>query len=257
MTTTKWMKGLSAGLVLFTQSAWAADATLDWAQEVTLSSPVTGVVAKVNVGAGDTVKAGQILLEYDLSVAQSRVNNLKAQLDTAYKMRDEANKEYQRAQQMYNQTMLSEHDLQVAKLAAHQAHSDYLKVKAQLDSAQYTLKYSIITAPYSALVLQIHVTPGNTVVQNNQANPMVTIASDQHMLARANIDNEDAMSLKPGDKAKVKVNGQWYNGNITQVVMGGPGYSSSAGSAMVEVEFAIAVKKNKVYAGMKATVELP
>lgn len=254
---TTWIKGFSAGLILFAQTAWAADATLYWAREVTLSSPVTGVVEKVHVGAGDTVKQGQSLLQYDLSVAQARVNNLKAQLDTASKMRAEANKEYERAQQMYNQTMLSDHDLQMAKLGALQAHSDYLKVKAQLDAAQYRLKYSIITAPYSALVLQIHTSPGTTVVQNNQANPLVTIASDQHMLARTQVDNEQAIGLKPGDKARVKVNGEWYNGQITQVVLAGSGYSSSDSSAMVEVEFAIAVKKAKVYAGMKATVELP
>lgn len=257
MKTTTWIKGLSIALIFFAQTAWAADGTLYWAREVTLSSPVTGVVDKVEVGAGDSVPKGQILVQYEQEVLQSRVNNLVAQLETARKMRNEAEAEYVRAQEMYKQSMLSEHDLQLAKLSALQAQSDYLRVKTELELAQYQLNHSRITAPYNAIVLQVHVVPGSTVVQTQQANPLVTIASDQHMMARVTISVEDAISLKPGDKAKVKVNGQWYSGQITQVVIGSGSNSSIGDSAYVDVEFAIPVKKNKVYAGMKVSVELP
>ena len=257
MKTKMWIKALAIALVFVAQTAWAADGILYWAREVTLSSPVSGVVDKVEVGAGQTVSQGQVLLQYEQSVLQSRVNNLIAQLDAARKMRDEAEAEYQRAQEMYKQTMLSEHDLQLAKLAALQAHSDFLKVKSQLDTAQYQLNHSRITAPYSALVLQVHVVPGETVVQSQQANPLITIASDQHMLARVTVDSEQAMDLKPGDKAKVKVNGEWYTGKVMQVILGASSGSSASSAAIVEVEFAIPVKKNKVYAGMKVSVELP
>jgi len=215
------MKQLLASLAvcLAAMSANAADsaAVLAWSQRVVLSTPVSGVVTSVPAVAGERVSEGQLLVQLDKRPFESALRNADAQARKYRLNREEAERELQRTRELYERTVISVHDLQLAEIAFASADADYASARAELEAAQLHLAYATVQAPFAGLVLEVAVAPGVTVVNTQQATPMVTLARDRPMVARARIAAEEAGALSPGQSATVEVDGQTYPGKVVQI----------------------------------------
>jgi RND family efflux transporter MFP subunit len=209
----------SLAVCLATMSASAADypAVLAWTQRVVLSTPVSGVVTSVPAVAGERVSEGQVLVQLDKRPFESALRKAGAQAHKFRLNRDEAERELQRTRELYERTVISVHDLQVGEIAFASAEADYASARAQLEEAQLHLEYATVQAPFAGLVLEVSVAPGETVVNTQQATPMVTLARDRPMTARVLLPAEAAGALSPGQPATVKVDGQAYPGKAVQI----------------------------------------
>jgi len=215
------MKKLLASLAvcLAAMSANAADypAVLAWTQRVVLSTPVSGVVATVPAVAGERVSEGQVLVQLDKRPFESALRKTGAQAHKYRLNREEAERELQRTRELYERTVISVHDLQVGEIAFASADADYASARAELEAAQLRLEYATVQAPFAGLVLEVAVAPGETVVNTQQATPMVTLARDRPMAAQARIPAEAAGALSPGQTATVEVDGQAYPGKVVEI----------------------------------------
>jgi multidrug efflux system membrane fusion protein len=209
----------SLAVCLATMSASAADypAVLAWTQRVVLSTPVSGVVTSVPAVAGERVSEGQVLVQLDKRPFESALRKAGAQAHKFRLNRDEAERELQRTRELYERTVISVHDLQVGEIAFASAEADYASARAQLEEAQLHLEYATVQAPFAGLVLEVSVAPGETVVNTQQATPMVTLARDRPMTARVLLPAEAAGALSPGQPATVEVDGQAYPGKAVQI----------------------------------------
>jgi multidrug efflux system membrane fusion protein len=215
------MKKLLASLAvcLAAMSANAADypAVLAWTQRVVLSTPVSGVVASVPAVTGERVSEGQVLVQLDKRPFESALRKTEAQARKYRLNREEAERELQRTRELYERTVISVHDLQVEEIAFASADADYASTRAQLEAAQLHLEYATVQAPFAGLVLEVAVAPGVTVVNTQQATPMVTLARDRPMVAHALLTAEEAGALSPGQVATVEVDGQTYPAKVVQI----------------------------------------
>jgi len=215
------MKKLLASLAvcLAAMSANAADypAVLTWTQRVVLSTPVSGVVAAVPAVAGERVSEGQVLVQLDKRPFESALRNADAQARKYRLNREEAERELQRTRELYERTVISVHDLQLAEIAFASADADYASARAELEAAQLHLGYATVQAPFAGLVLEVSVAQGVTVVNTQQATPMVTLAMDRPMVARARVAAEEAGALSPGQSATVEVDGQSYPAKVVHI----------------------------------------
>jgi multidrug efflux system membrane fusion protein len=210
---------VSLAVCLATMSARAADypAVLAWTQRVVLSTPVSGVVTSVPAVAGERVSEGQVLVQLDKRPFESALRNAVAQAHKYRLNREEAKRELQRTRELYERTVISVHDLQVGEIAFASADADYASARAELEAAQLHLGYATVQAPFAGLVLEVSVAPGVTVVNTQQATPIVTLARDRPMVAHARLTAEEADALSPGRTATVEVDGQAYAGKIVQI----------------------------------------
>ena len=140
-----------------------------------ITSPVSGVVEKIFVKPGQSVKKGEILLQFDTQLIDSELFVAKAKMTACKQNLSEAEKEYERANELYDRTVLSEHDLQKAK-------TDYLKVKAQysqinnlLVQAQWNKDHSKLVAPFSGIVLKVFSYDGYYVNNEMKAQPLLIL----------------------------------------------------------------------------------
>ena len=108
-----------------------------------------------------------------------------ARLAKAREERDEAVRELERTQELFERTLLSVHDLQLAQIAATGAEADHSSAEAELAEAEIKLEYSRILAPFDARVVSVPAQPGETVVSRLQARPLVVVAPAGRMRARA------------------------------------------------------------------------
>ena len=232
------------------------DATLQWARRVELSTPVSGVVAKVYVKGGDRVKANQPLVELDQRGFRAAVKGAEADVKRLGESRDEAHRELERSQQLYDRTLLSEHDLQLAKIANTTAEAKYEAARAVLTQARLDLQYSVVRAPFDALVLARPAQLGQTVVTRLQSVPLVTVVESGRMLAHAQVDEAGLAKLQQGQDVTVESAGHRFEGKVVQLgmepVAGGTGTPRYA----VDVVFSYPVG-TILRAGQSATVSLP
>jgi len=194
-------------LLLACANAAELTAELDWTKRLVLSTTVSGMVDKVMVTPGQHVEKGATLVTLDAREFKAAREQAVAQKLASKVTYDEAKRELARSTDLYERTMLSDHDLQLVKNSEAQAKAAYLNAQAKLKETEITLERSRIQAPYNGLVLEVPAQVGQTVISRLRAEPLVVIAEAGHMIARAWIALSDldkytglkARAVKVGD----------------------------------------------------------
>jgi len=156
---------LAIGLILFFSQLAA--------REYDLSTVVSGVVNQVNVKVGEKVKKGQLLLLLEQNVFESEFAEAEKMLLSAQLHRDEAKKELERSEELYERTVLSDHELNVSKAEFARMDALLAVAESQKQKAAYALKYSKIVAPVAGKVQKISAWPG--MVVNNRVSTTILL----------------------------------------------------------------------------------
>ncbi len=243
-----------AACLLVCAAAASADelpARLQWVQRVALGSPVSGVITEVEVAEGQRVPAQAILLRLDEIPLRARVAALEAQQLARRNDRDEARRELARNQELYDRTLLAEHDLTLAKIARDAAEAALKTTEAELTQARWELDHSRLRAPFEAWVVRRRAEPGQTVVSRLQAEPLLVLARAGGMLARARVPAEQLAGLRMGQRLTVRVAKRDYPGHIQRLALEADGQGRFA----VDVRFDSGDRLLR--AGLPASVLLP
>jgi RND family efflux transporter MFP subunit len=207
----------SVVLCLLASNAVAAEllpAVLDWSQRAVLSTPVSGVVSQVAVHPGESVTAGQLLLQLDQRPFDNRLKDARAQQHKQQLQRDEARREVERTRELYNRRVISTHDLQLAEIAFATADSDYTSAVTALEDARLRSEYSRLHAPFAGVVLAVDVSAGMTVINRQQATPLVTLAQDHPLHALVQVPGSALSGFHAGQAVTIRVNGQHFDGKL-------------------------------------------
>lgn len=232
-------------------SAEELDATLLWGNKVPLGTPTSGVVTAVNVAVGDFVKRGSVLLSLDSRRQHADVLAQKAALKRAENDRDEAARELERTQELYDRTLIAEHDLQVAVIQRDAAESNYQMTQAALIQAELDLEYATIKAPFDAWVLSSDVAVGQTIVSRLQATPLFELVEAGYMLARISVPAKKISSVHKRKKATITVAGKQFAGQVAHVAL----ESTKPGAAEYVVDVMFNSGKTLLRSGLSATVD--
>jgi RND family efflux transporter MFP subunit len=198
------------------QALWAAEiqATLQWSQRVELSTPVSGVVQSVNVQIGDLVKKGQVLLKLDSTAYQARVAEDQAAITRLIAEAEEAQRDLDRVRELYERTVVSTTDLDLAKLRLVKSQSAISEARARLKQSQKALDDTSIRAPFDAVVVLRQAEPGLSVAAGLQPQMLLTLARSGEMIARALLSSPQLEKLKTGQTLTVSVSGINHAGKI-------------------------------------------
>lgn len=180
------------------------------ARVVEIKPQVAGLISRMAIREGDFVKEGQVLLELDSRNEAAQVDKAKAQLARDQAALKDAQRQYQRAQELLNKNFITQgsFDTTQTQLLTQEANVD--AANAALKAAQVALSYTRIYAPASGRVGAITVSKGSQVGPNlppvftiTQLHPiLVSFAIPQQYLPAALATLSHAKSAKP----QVKVN---------------------------------------------------
>ena len=228
------------------------EAGLLWSKRVELSTPVSGVVQKVFAQAGKIAAKGETLIQLDPRAFKADLKWAKARVKNAVEQSQEAKRELDRQTDMYDRTMLSEHDLQVAKNNFTAAKALLKQAESELTLARVNLEYSAIRAPFNAVVINIKAVKGQVVASSVMPPVLIIVAEAHRMQARAFISSDNVNNLVPNQGAKVNVAGKTYHGKISNIAL--EPEPSKPGFYAVDILFDT---ENKILrSGQKAKVEL-
>lgn len=237
------------------QTVWAADvpAVLQWSHRVELSSPVSGVVQQVNVGVGELVKKGQVLLALDGGLYQARVAEIQAGIIRLEAEAAEAKRDLVRVEELYARTVVATADFDQEKLRNIRAETMLAEARANLRQHKKTLDDTQIRAPFDAVVVVRQVEPGMSVAAGLQPQILLVLAKSGEMLARLYLPATQLEKLKVGLAVSVTSGGQSYAGAIKSLGME-PSKREGETSYQVDVSFN---SKEQLRAGAAAAVKLP
>ena len=231
--------GLLSWLVTGAVAAAEWTARLDWQRRLELSTPVSGIIREVPVRPDQRVAKGDLLVGLDQRLFDARLDRARARLAKAREERDEAVRELERTQELFERTLLSVHDLQLAQIAATGAEADHSSAEMELAEAEIKLEYSRILAPFDARVVSVPAQSGETVVSRLQARTLVVVAPAGRMRARAWVDGEQLQGLSVGMAAEVAVGERSYPAEVSGVALEPGKGSDERPLYRLEVDFAL------------------
>jgi RND family efflux transporter MFP subunit len=149
---------------------WAGMAS---AQTLVLSVPGSGRVAEVMVSPGQQVRAGTLLIRLDARAANALLAQRQAERDALREEQAEAQRELDRAEELFERTVLSVTDLQLARSAFAKVDAQYRAAEAAALRAEAELEDLRINAPTDGIVKSVLVARGQVVVNRCQVTPML------------------------------------------------------------------------------------
>ena len=212
-----------------------ATGTLAPVTTVQVGSQVSGIIKALHADYNSEVKKGEVIAELDPSLFQTQVEQARATLvkaesdvDRARVELNDATAKAKRAQELYDQKLISRNDLETAQTTASQADAALKSAQAQVTQAQAALNqnqvnltHTIIRAPIDGIVISRSVDVGQTVAASMSAPTLFVIANDlARMQVSASIDESDIGRIQPGQNVTFKVDAypaQTFSGSVSQV----------------------------------------
>ncbi len=195
------------------QAIGEADGVLQWQQKAALSLPVSGIIKTINITPGQRIAKGTVLLSLDKRSFQHQLESAQSRMAQYVPGRDEARNELQRAEELYERTVLSQVELDQAKADFAEKDARYLEARADADQAELDLEHTELKAPFDLIVLKKHVVAGQTVVNRLQATPLVTVANGQ-LIAVMLLPPEKNTGLNIGNDVNVSISGKAHSGKV-------------------------------------------
>lgn len=248
------MASLLLALLSSTVSAAELEGHVDWAEPVTLSTNLAAQVMRVNATPGQRVKQGELLLQLEDKVSRAQREQARAEVAHQKLLRAEAQSELQRSEELYARTLLSDHDLDVSRIAAAAAESSYQGAMARLQAAQRALELSGIQAPFDGLITQQLVQAGETVNGQHTAAPLFILVPVDTRRVRLELEAGQLSRFTVGDLLEVEVGKRRYRGQVNAISF----YRDKqfAARATVDIRFSPA-SGDTVMLGEVAKVVLP
>jgi HlyD family secretion protein len=212
-----------------------ATGTLAPVTTVQVGSQVSGTVKALAVDFNAQVRKGQVIAELDPSLFQTQVDQARATLiksqsdvDRAKVEVDDSSSKFRRAQELYEQKLISRNDLETAQSTAMQAEAALKSAEAQVTQARASLNqtevnlgHTIIRSPIDGTVISRNVDVGQTVAASMSAPTLYVIAQDlTHMQVSASIDESDIGRIEPSQPVTFRVDAypqQIFRGTVKQV----------------------------------------
>lgn len=203
---------------------------LEWVHEVEMRVLENGIVDEVAVSVGQHVRKGELMLRMDQREAKANVLEASARVARARVEGEQAQRELTRAQELFERGLIAIEELKDAELKQVAAVADEEAAKAMEASRAVALEHTELRAPFDGIVVARHAWNGAVIYKTLQQEPLIIIAPDDRMLARALVTASVLRGFKPGQAAKVTVNGSIREGQV---------YSLGVQSVRVELEGAV------------------
>ena len=212
-----------------------ATGALEAVTTVQVGSQVSGIIQELLVDFNSIVREGDVIMRLDPSLfetqlAQARANLARAEAEVE-RLRvavEDAETQLVRAEGLAARALISDTELDAARVAVRSAEAQLKSAEAQVTQAraslnqnEVNLEHTVIRAPIDGIVTSRLVDVGQTVAASFQAPELFVIAADlTKMRVIANIDESDIGRIRPDQRVTFTVDAypaEEFEGSVTQI----------------------------------------
>lgn len=183
--------------------------------EIEIKPQISGIIAEINVEAGDMVHAGDIIARIKVIPEESQLSSAQSRLATAKISLDRARQDFDRTRSLYERKF-------VAREEYEKADTEYKKALQEVDAAEDALRIvregvssynakesnTLVRATIDGQVLEVPVKVGTSVIQANTMNDGTTvakIADMRNLIFRGKVDETEVGLLSPGMATTISI----------------------------------------------------
>ena len=184
-------------------------------ETIEIKPNISGVIKTINVSEGQYVERGQLIAEIKVVPNVANLNSALQSIRTAEIQLNLQQKEFNRAQTLYNQGVIPKADydnslaqFQNAQQSLKQAQAAYKVAQTGVAPGLEDYATTRITATTSGVILDIPVEIGNMVQEINNfstGTTIATMADITKMIFEGKVDEAEVGKLKEGMKIKVSI----------------------------------------------------
>ena len=190
-------------------------------ENIAIGTPLSGIVPKVFVGAGDAVRAGDPLFELDTrqlraeievrrqarAVAGSRARVVDARLD-------DLRRQLGFAEQVKDKRAISSEEISRRRSAVATAEAEQAEALAQVGAAEAQIRAtaveierSTVRSPIDAEVLQVKLRVGEFAAAAPGTQPLIVLGRSKPLHVRVDVDEHEGWRVHPGATAVGRLRG--------------------------------------------------
>jgi HlyD family secretion protein len=245
--------------------------------EVKISPEVAGEITDLPVEDGKVVKKGDLLMKIKPDSYKALVEQQQAAISTAKAMNLQAKatllkseQDLKRAQDLYTKKMIAESDYTSAQAARDVAASTYESTVHEIERAEAgssqardQLSKTTIYSPIDGTVTVLNSKLGERVVATNQfaGTEVMRVADLSSMEARVDVNENDVVNVKVGDKAVVTIDAygeRKFHGTVVQIANTGKTTGTGTQEEVTNFEVKTHIEDNDVRLrpGLSCTAEI-
>ncbi|HAN37368.1 MAG TPA: efflux RND transporter periplasmic adaptor subunit [Chitinophagaceae bacterium] len=233
------------------QSAVQLSGKLGATNTTMVSTRLMGTITKVNVNVGDKVQAGQTLAVVNSSDVAAKGAQVDAMIAEAEAHLTNAQKDYDRYTQLYQQQSASAKELDNITLQYQAAKARVAAAKQMRNEVNVNAQYAVIKAPFAGIVSQKNATIGGMATPGM---PLFTIEQGGALVAYVGIPESDVQHIQVGNIATINVSAtnSTYQGKVLEL-----NASSQFTGGQYMAKISITSPNANLYAGMYVQVTIP
>lgn len=245
--------------------------------EVKISPEVAGEIIELPVEDGKAVKKGDLLIKIKPDSYKALVEQQQASISGAKAMNLQAKatllkaeQDLKRAQDLYTKRMISESEFTAAQAARDVAASTYENSQHEIERAEAgssqardQLSKTTIYSPIDGTVTVLNSKQGERVVATNQfaGTEVMRVADLSVMEARVDVNENDVVNVKIGDKAIVTIDAygeRKFHGTVVQIANTGKTTGTGTQEEVTNFEVKTRIEDNDVRLrpGLSCTAEI-
>jgi HlyD family secretion protein len=245
--------------------------------EVKISPEVTGEIVELTVREGAAVKKGDMIVRikpdtYRYQVEQQEANLVasKANAVLTKAQLQKSREDFKRTEGLFAQKLISDSDFTAARTAVEVAEANHDNALAQirrteglLSQTRDQLSKTTIMAPMDGTVSSLSSEVGERVVGTGSfaGTEIMRIANLDDMEVRVNVNENDVVNVKVGDKARITIDaypGRRFAGTVKEIASAAKttGMNTQEEVTNFQVKIRIADKDLRLRPGMSANVDI-
>lgn len=224
---------------------------LEARRDVALFSETHGKALAIGAEELDRVKAGQVLVRVDPTLARVALERAEAAVERAESELELAQLNLERRRSLVERQVSSEADLDVAENAQRIAASALRDGRAMRDEARDQLAKKVISAPFDGVLRSFSVEVGEYVRDGQQLADLLDLSAVRMTVG---VSDRQVVRVRPGADVEVEVEalpGERFAGRVLRV-----GSATDADTRKFPVEVEVENPDGRLLPGMVARVTL-
>lgn len=245
--------------------------------EVKISPEVSGEIVDLPLREGAEVKKGDLLVRikpdnyrYQVEQQEANLTAVKASAVQSKAQLLKAQEDFKRSEGLFEKNLISESDQTAARTTLEVAEANYDNALAQikrteglLAQSQELLSKTEIYAPLDGTISSLTSEAGERVVATGSfsGTEIMRIADLNNMEVRVNVNENDVVNVKVGDKARISIDaypGRNFTGSVKEIASAAKtqGLNTQEEVTNFQVKIRVDDKNVNLRPGMSASVDI-
>jgi RND family efflux transporter MFP subunit len=181
-----------------------------------ISTRVMGFISSIKVKPGDRVEKGQLLVTIsngDILAKRAQAEAMRSEAEAALK---DAQKDYQRFEELFKQLSATEKEFENAALRLNSIKAKSEAARQMENEVTEMLAYTHLIAPFSGLIVQKIIVEGSMA---SPGMPILILEKDDRYQVKAFVSEDDVDNIEVGMIASftVKSSGKKFSGAVSEI----------------------------------------